>query len=130
MSPTALLGRPLVEVKDIRHSYGKPGEGELLVLDDVNLSLRENEIVGLLGRSGSGKSTLLRSIAGLIRPSEGKVEFASGGEDGPTTLAMVSQPFALFPWLTLLENVDPGLEPQRVPAEERRRRALAAIDMI
>jgi NitT/TauT family transport system ATP-binding protein len=128
---TALLGRPLVEVKDVRHLYGKPGDGELLVLDEVNLSLGENEIVGLLGRSGSGKSTLLRSIAGLISPTEGEVRFAVNPDrGGPVAVSMVFQSFALFPWLTVQQNVELGLEAKRAPPELRRKRALAAIDLI
>lgn len=122
--------RCLVDVKDVRHVYGKPGGAELLVLDDVDLKLNENEIVGLLGRSGSGKSTLLRSIAGLITPTNGIVEFPKGSDGKPTSVSMVFQTFALFPWLTVLENVEVGLEAKRVPPEERRKRALSAIDLI
>jgi len=125
------IDAPLVEVRGVRHLYGKSQDAKLLVLDDVNLSLRENEIVGLLGRSGSGKSTLLRSIAGLIRPTEGVVEFPVNPDvEGATTVAMVFQSFALFPWLTVQQNVEFGLEARRVPRDERRRRALAAIDLI
>jgi NitT/TauT family transport system ATP-binding protein len=128
---TTLLGRPLVDVKNVRHLYGKPSEGELLVLDNVNLSLGENEIVGLLGRSGSGKSTLLRSIAGLIEPTEGEIDFAINPDRGrPVSVSMVFQSFALFPWLTVQKNVELGLEAKRVSAEIRRKRALAAIDLI
>ncbi len=72
---TAILDRPLVEVRNVRHFYGKSAENNLLVLDDVDLTLFDNEIVGLLGRSGSGKSTLLRSIAGLLTPTGGSVAF-------------------------------------------------------
>ena len=117
---------PLVEVRDVRHVYGKSGGAGLLVLDDVHLTLGEGEIVGLLGRSGSGKSTLLRSIAGLIQPTSGEVRFAHAD----TRVSMVFQTFALFPWLTVLQNVEVGLEAQGVAAEERRRRALKAIDLI
>ncbi len=125
------IDAPLVEVRGVRHLYGSTQDAKLLVLDDVNLSLRENEIVGLLGRSGSGKSTLLRSIAGLIRPTEGVVEFPANPDvEGATTVAMVFQSFALFPWLTVQQNVEFGLEARRVNREERRRRALAAIDLI
>ena len=121
---------PLVTVEHVSHRYGKAGSAGLLVLDDVELTLNENEVVGLLGRSGSGKSTLLRSIAGLMAPDDGAIRFVPG-EDGATpTVSMVFQTFALFPWLTVLENVELGLEAQRVPAEERRTRALAAIDLI
>lgn len=120
----------LVDVRDVRHVYGKPGGTELLVLDDVDLKLNENEIVGLLGRSGSGKSTLLRSIAGLITPTHGVVEFPKSSDGRQTSISMVFQTFALFPWLTVLENVEVGLEAKRVPPDERRKRALSAIDLI
>jgi NitT/TauT family transport system ATP-binding protein len=127
---TAIDDRHLLDVKNVRHLYGKPGGGGQLVLDDVDLTLFDNEIVGLLGRSGSGKSTLLRSIAGLIRPTSGEVIFAGPADGHQTTVSMVFQSFALFPWLTVLQNVEVGLEAKRTPAEERRRRALAAIDLI
>lgn len=126
---TVATSRPLVEVSGLRHFYGPP-PGSHLVLDDVNLTLVENEIVGLLGRSGSGKSTLLRSIAGLIRPREGTVSLVPGPDCPDPSVSMVFQTFALFPWLTVLENVELGLEAQKVPTAERRTRALAAIDLI
>jgi NitT/TauT family transport system ATP-binding protein len=101
------------------------------VLDDVNVTLVDNEIVALLGRSGSGKSTLLRIIAGLMPPTEGRVTICDRPVDGPAgDVAMVFQSFALFPWLTVLENVEIGLEAQGVTPEERRKLALAAIDLI
>jgi NitT/TauT family transport system ATP-binding protein len=125
----ATPARPLVEVVGVSHHYGRnSGAGQ--VLQDVALKLDENEVVGLLGRSGSGKSTLLRSIAGLIRPSEGEVRLLPDEDGTPPSVAMVFQTFALFPWLTVLQNVELGLEAQRVPAEECRTRALAAIDLI
>ena len=122
---------PLVEVKHLKHVYGKGSGPGLVVLEDVNLTLRPNEIVGLLGRSGSGKSTLLRSIAGLITATAGTVEVRDmPGEDTAHGVSMVFQSFALFPWLTVQKNVELGLEAQGVPAEERRKRTLAAIDLI
>ncbi len=126
----AVDDRHLLEVKNVRHLYGKPGGGGQLVLDDVDLTLFNNEIVGLLGRSGSGKSTLLRSIAGLIHPTSGEVTFARPADGRETTVSMVFQSFALFPWLTVQQNVEVGLEAKRTPPDERRRRALAAIDLI
>ena len=120
----------LVKVEHLTHRYGKAGSGALLVLDDVDLTLREKEIVGLLGRSGSGKSTVLRSIAGLMRADEGSIDFVADDSGAAPTVSMVFQTFALFPWLTVLQNVELGLEAQRVPADERRTRALAAIDLI
>jgi NitT/TauT family transport system ATP-binding protein len=107
------------------------GSGEVLVLADVDLSLQGGEIVGLLGRSGSGKSTLLRIIAGLIRPSSGDVIYCGEPVKGPAGgIAMVFQTFALFPWLTVLQNVEAGLEALGVASAESRRRALSAIDLI
>ena len=123
---------PLVEVRGLKHVYGagKAGPG-LVVLDNVDLTLRANEIVGLLGRSGSGKSTLLRSIAGLITPTAGSVKVSDlDGDDAAHGVAMVFQSFALFPWLTVQKNVELGLEAQGVPKDIRRKRTLAAIDLI
>src|SRR5437868_1719702 len=98
---------PLVEIKNLRHSYPKGSGGDFLVLDNINLSLYEDEIVCLLGRSGSGKSTLLRCMSGLIRPSEGTVIMQNVPLDSPRSgIAMVFQSFALYPWLTVLENVE------------------------
>jgi NitT/TauT family transport system ATP-binding protein len=128
MATVAADAKPLlVEVKGLKHFY--TGE-EHLVLDDVNLELTQGEIVGLLGRSGSGKSTLLRSIAGLIRPSKGIARLVPGPDVADPSVAMVFQTFALFPWLTVLENVELGLEAQKVPPAQSRARAIAAIDLI
>jgi NitT/TauT family transport system ATP-binding protein len=126
----ATIAPPLVKVDGLRQIY-KGGAGELLVLDDVSIALRENEIVSLLGRSGCGKSTLLRIIAGLMPPTSGSVTIGGERVNGPAgQVAMVFQTFALFPWLTVLENVEIGLEAQGVVAEQRHKRALAAIDLI
>ena len=123
--------QPLVSVQNISHFFKRGVTGNLLVLDHVNLTLYNNEIIALLGRSGSGKSTLLRIISGLLTPSEGKVVIDGSPVVGPADgVAMVFQTFALFPWLTVLENVELGLEAQGVHQEERRKRALKAIDLI
>ena len=121
----------LLEVRGVRRSFPRSGGGELLVLDDVSLTLKEGEIVGLLGRSGSGKSTLLRLIAGLARPQGGTLTYMGAPIEGPAQgVAMVFQGFALFPWMTVLENVELGLEALGLPEKEIRARALAAIDLI
>ena len=121
----------LLEVSHVRQSYHKDSSADLVVLDDVALSLKAGEIVGLLGRSGCGKSTLLRIIAGLLTPSSGEVTWRGAPLHGPAEgVAMVFQSFALFPWLTVQENVEIGLEAQGVPRSEREDRAEAAIDLI
>jgi NitT/TauT family transport system ATP-binding protein len=121
----------LLEVQDVRKTFPKADGGDLLVLDGVNLRVNEGEIVGLLGRSGSGKSTLLRVIAGLANSSAGKCTYLGRLVTGPAHgIAMVFQSFAIFPWLTVFENVALGLEAMRLPKVEIRRRSLAAIDLI
>ena len=131
VTPRTAGRQPLVSVQHVSHLFKRGVTGNLLVLDNVDLDLRNNEIVALLGRSGSGKSTLLRIISGLLTPSEGKVTIDGRQVTGPADgVAMVFQTFALFPWLTVLENVELGLEAQGLPQEERRSRALQAIDLI
>ncbi len=121
----------LLQVSEVSKSFPKPDGHELLVLQGVNLQLVEGQIVGLLGRSGSGKSTLLRLIAGLADPSDGDLQYLGHPVSGPAPgISMVFQSFALFPWLTVFENVALGLEAQRLPRSEIRTRTLAAIDLI
>ena len=127
----ALNLAPLLDVQELCKSFRKPDGDELVVLENVNLRLRPGEIVGLLGRSGSGKSTLLRQIAGLDTPTSGVVSYLGHAVLAPASgIAMVFQSFALFPWLTVLENVQLGLEAQGVAEDQMRKRALQAIDLI
>jgi NitT/TauT family transport system ATP-binding protein len=121
----------LIDIRSVSRSFPKGSGEDLLVLDKVDLTIHSGEIVGLLGRSGSGKSTLLRIIAGLIAPSSGAATCRGEAIQGPPNgVAMVFQSFALFPWLTVLQNVELGLEALGIDAAERRKRALAAIDLI
>src|SRR5487761_2181712 len=121
----------LLDIRSVCRSFPKGSGEELLVLEKVDLTIRSGEIVGLLGRSGSGKSTLLRIIAGLIAPSSGDAKCRGETIAGPPNgVSMVFQSFALFPWLTVLQNVELGLEALGVESAERRTRALAAIDLI
>jgi NitT/TauT family transport system ATP-binding protein len=125
------MDAPLLEVLGCRQTYHKEASTDLVVLEDVNLVLREGEIVALLGRSGSGKSTLLRIVSGLLRPSAGQVAWRGTPVAGPTDgIAMVFQSFALFPWLTVQENVELGLEARGVSRVEREKRADDALDLI
>ncbi|MGH7043141.1 MAG: nitrate/sulfonate/bicarbonate ABC transporter ATP-binding protein [Acetobacteraceae bacterium] len=122
---------PLLAVRGCRQAYHKDAGADLLVLDNVALTLQEGEMVALLGRSGSGKSTLLRIVAGLLRPTAGEVLWHGHALDGPPEgVAMVFQSFALFPWLTVQENVELGLEARGIPRAERAERAEGAIDLI
>jgi NitT/TauT family transport system ATP-binding protein len=121
----------LLDIRGVCRSFPKGSGEELLVLEKVDLTIRSGEIVGLLGRSGSGKSTLLRIIAGLVTPSAGDAKCRGETIAGPPNgVSMVFQSFALFPWLTVLQNVELGLEALGVDSAERRKRALAAIDLI
>jgi NitT/TauT family transport system ATP-binding protein len=122
---------PLIEIDHLYKTYPAADRGDRLVLDDVNFKLVPGEIVAVLGKSGSGKSTFLRIIAGLSEPSKGDVRYRGKDVKGPVRGAgMVFQSFALFPWLTVLGNVELGLEALKVPKDERRKRAEAAIDLI
>ena len=125
------MSETIIAIENLRKSFKKASVQDLLVLEDVNFKLQEGEIVALLGKSGSGKSTLLRIIAGLIAPSSGTVTYRGKPVTRPVAgIAMVFQSFALMPWLNVLENVELGLEAQGVSRDERRHRAIEAIDII
>ncbi len=122
---------PLIEVVNVQKSFSKGDGQELLVLDDINFRMNEGEIVAVLGKSGSGKSTLLRIMAGLVQPSAGTIFYRGQPVYSPVRgISMVFQTFALLPWLTVLQNVELGLEALGIAREERRVRALQAIDTI
>lgn len=121
----------ILTVSNLRKAYKKAEKQNLLVLEDVTFKLQEGEFVALLGKSGSGKSTLLRIIAGLVAPTSGSVTYRGNPVKGPVAgIGMIFQSFALMPWLTVLENVELGLEAQGVNRAERRKRAIEAIDII
>lgn len=121
----------LINIENVSKSFISAERQELLVLENINFKLHEGEIVSLLGKSGSGKSTLLRLMAGLIKPTDGSLSYRDQMISGPVQgIAMVFQSFALLPWLTVLENVELGLEALGVERKERRSRALTAIDTI
>jgi NitT/TauT family transport system ATP-binding protein len=121
----------LMEAAAVSKSFKTSDRVGRLVLDRIDFSLRDGEIVAVLGKSGSGKSTFLRILAGLVEPSSGRIHYRGQEVRGPARgVAMVFQSFALFPWLTVLGNVELGLEALGVKRTERRERALAAIDLI
>jgi NitT/TauT family transport system ATP-binding protein len=121
----------LITAEAVCKTYQAPTHPGRLVIDHIDFSLREGEIVAILGKSGSGKSTFLRILAGLTPASQGSVTYRGHELHGPAQgIAMVFQTFALFPWLTVLGNVELGLEALGIPRAERRQRAVAAIDLI
>lgn len=128
---TETTKKVLLKVDNVKKAFKRRGTHDLLVLDHVKFGINEGEVIALLGKSGSGKSTLLRIIAGLIDATAGNVVYHGNSITEPVPgLTMVFQHFALLPWLTVLENVELGLEAQGVNREERRQRALAAIDVV
>ena len=128
---TLVKTQTVLEARGLSKTFVNPDGKIHMVLENINFSLLEGEIVALLGRSGCGKSTLLRTLIGLIPPSAGEVRYRGRVLEGPApSMAMIFQSFALFPWLTIQGNVELGLEAQRVPSAERRTRALEMIDLI
>lgn len=123
---------PLLELRGVGQSYpAAESDARVKILEGIDLAVREGEIVAILGRSGCGKSTLLRIMCGLAEPSAGTVLYRGAPVTGPVAgISMVFQSFALFPWLTVEENVTLGLEAQGVGEAERNRRAEEVIDMI
>ncbi|MCL6634186.1 MAG: nitrate/sulfonate/bicarbonate ABC transporter ATP-binding protein [Peptococcaceae bacterium] len=121
----------LIKLSHVFKSYDLPGNSSSIILSDIHFEVKEGEFVAILGPSGSGKSTLLRIIAGLVKPTHGKVIYAGrderGGHEG---IGMVFQSFALFPWLTVLENVKMGLQNKNISRQEKEKKALEIIDMI
>ncbi len=122
---------PIIDLRNICMAFARRGGEPLPVLEDINVSIRTGEIIGLLGRSGSGKSTLLRIAAGLMKPTSGEVVYRGAHLTEPAEgIAVVFQTFALFPWLTVLENVEAGLDALGLPRGQARQRAQEAIDLI
>lgn len=122
--------KPLVELKNVNQVYGS-GERRFTAVKNVNLTIREGEFVALLGPSGCGKSTLLRLITGLQKPAEGLVLYRGERLTGVNPKStIVFQTFALFPWLSVYENVELALSARNVPEKERKARALDLIDRV
>ena len=121
----------LIELRGAGKSFRGADGTSRVVLEKVDFTLAEGEIVALLGKSGSGKSTLLRVMSGLIPADTGTATCNGAPIDGPVPgIAMVFQSFALVPWLTVQQNVELGLEAQGVPANEREKRSDAMLEMI
>ena len=122
---------PLIELLGIEMRFGEGTDEKMKVLEDINLAIHEHDVVALLGPSGCGKSTIMRILSGLIQPSSGMVKFRGKPLSGVNPgVAMVFQNFALFPWLTVRENILLGLENSTYPNEERELRFQKSIEMV
>lgn len=120
----------IVQLEHINQRY-KSGQRVFTAVEDVNLALYEGEFVALLGPSGCGKSTLLRIITGLQRPTEGRVIYRGRPLKGVNPYAtIVFQTFALFPWLTVLDNVEIALKAKGMPEKLRYTRAIDLLDRV
>ena len=122
---------PLLEIRKVFQSFPGANGGSVEILHDINLEIREHEVVAILGPSGCGKSTLLRAIIGLEPPTSGQILYRGQVQVGlnPST-ALVFQNFALFPWLTVQENVAVGLPHLALDATECEKRVRQVIDAV
>ena len=121
----------LLTLTGIGRNFKVKGAEKTAILKDVNISVKEGEFVAILGPSGAGKSTLLRIIAGLISPSAGTVSYLGHPITGVNPgVAMVFQSFALFPWLTILDNVMLGLEGKNMTKQEKEERSMKILDVV
>ena len=125
------LSEAIIQACAVEKFYPQPDGKRIQVIAPVDLSIEPGVIIALLGPSGSGKSTLLRILSGLSKPSSGEL-FWHGKPLASQTpnVAIVFQSFALFPWLTVLENVEAPLEARGIGAVERRKRALKTLDTV
>jgi len=125
------LSEAIIEARGVEKYYPQPDGNRIEVIAPTDLEVCPGKIVGLLGPSGSGKSTLLRMLTGLSKPSSGHVLWHGKMMDGQIpNVAIVFQSFALFPWLTVLENVEAPLVARGTGAIERHKRALKMIDTV
>jgi NitT/TauT family transport system ATP-binding protein len=121
----------IIEARKVEKSYGSEGAGMIQVIAPMDLAIYPGEILAVLGPSGSGKSTLLRMLTGLARPSGGEVIHHGHEVGGPCeNVSIVFQSFALFPWLTVLDNVAAPLKARGVPVAERTERSTKILDTV
>jgi NitT/TauT family transport system ATP-binding protein len=127
----SFMETPIIRAQGVEKYYAQPSGNRIQVIAPTDLSIVSGQIVALLGPSGSGKSTLLRMLTGLSEPSAGQV-FWHGKPIAQTeaNVSIVFQSFALFPWLTVRENVEAPLKARGMDADERRRRSLAILDTV
>lgn len=126
-----LNGQNLCEVRNVSHDFILPNGKEMRILEQVNLEIKPNEVVALLGPSGCGKSTLLRIMAGLIHPSHGEVLYHGASFTGMNPgVAIVFQSFALYPWMTIMENIVVAMKAARMTQDEIKERTVHVINLV
>ncbi len=130
-SEAASLPEPIIRAERIEKYYAQPSQNRIQVISPTDLSIVPGEILALLGPSGSGKSTMLRMLSGLSRPSAGQVYWHGRPiAESSINVSIVFQSFALFPWLTVLENVEAPLRARGMDADERRERSMRMLDTV
>jgi len=130
MSSTVAPG-PIVELIGIEMQFGEGAAQKMKVIEDINLTVQEHDVMALLGPSGCGKSTIMRILSGLIQPTSGIVKFRGQPLRGVNPgVAMVFQNFALFPWLTVRENILLGLENSTYSEDEKAQHFQKIIEMV
>lgn len=125
------MSETIIQARHVEKFYSQPNQNRIQVIAPTDLEIRSGEILAVLGPSGSGKSTLLRMLTGLARPSAGEVlwhERPIAAE--PPNVSIVFQSFALFPWLTVLENVEAPLKARGIAPDTRRERAVKILDAV
>src|SRR5438477_4991924 len=131
MATANIAPAPIIEARKLEKSYRQPDGSRIQVIAPIDLAVHPGEIITLLGASGCGKSTLLRMLTGLSPASAGSVYWHGHPvRDESPNVAIVFQSFALFPWLTVLENVEAPLEARGIPPLERHKRSLRIIDAV
>src|SRR6267154_4842142 len=119
------MAEAIIRAQQVEKFYAQPSENRIQVISPTDLSIVPGEILALLGPSGSGKSTMLRMLTGLSKPSAGQVYWHEKPiADAEINVSIVFQSFALFPWLTVLENVEAPLQARGMEPAERRKRSL------
>jgi len=129
--PIPTMPAPKLKISDITMQYRARRGLLVMAVDDLSLEVADREFISIVGPSGCGKSTLLRIAAGLVEPTSGAVYLDGRRIEGPSAdRGMVFQSYTLFPWLTVLGNVEFGLEIKRMPAAQRTKVAREYIEMV
>ncbi|WRS28955.1 ABC transporter ATP-binding protein [Oscillospiraceae bacterium MB08-C2-2] len=130
MEQQGSIKKTIIECKNVTKEFETP-KGTLTVIDDVSLNVRENEFLVLFGPGQCGKTTMINVLSGLELPSGGKVSVADKPVEGPgPERGVVYQTTAIFPWLTVMGNVEFGPKVRGISKKERRERAMHYIDLV